>query len=90
MNNQIKEEGLTDAYLLGKYDGIKQGKADAEREFQNSDYWNDYLAKVIADAKAEAIEEFVRAINSRLLRFVPTDYDDILFIAEQLKEQKND
>lgn len=29
MNNQIKEEGLTDAYLLGKYDGIKQGRADA-------------------------------------------------------------
>jgi len=28
MNNQIKEEGLTDAYLLGKYDGIKQGRAD--------------------------------------------------------------
>lgn len=29
MNNQIKEEGLTDAYLLGKYDGIKQGRADS-------------------------------------------------------------
>lgn len=28
MNNQIKEEGLTDAYLLGKYDGIKKGRAD--------------------------------------------------------------
>ena len=68
----------------------KQIRAEAERDFQNSDYWNDYLAKVIADAKAEAIEEFVRAINSRLLRFVPTDYDDILFIAEQVKEQKND
>lgn len=28
MNNQIKEEGLTNAYLLGKYDGIKQGRAE--------------------------------------------------------------
>lgn len=36
----------------------KQGKADAERDFQNSDYWNDYLAKVIKDAKADAIDEF--------------------------------
>lgn len=40
--------------------------------------------------RTEVIDEFVRAINSRLLRFVPTDYDDILFIAEQLKEQDND
>lgn len=38
----------------------EQGRADAERDFQNSDYWNDYLAKVIADAKADAIDEWLK------------------------------
>lgn len=46
------------------------------------------LEELVGLAKADAIDEFVRAINSRLLRFVPTDYDDILFIAKNLKEQK--
>jgi len=35
MNNQIKEEGLTDAYLLGKYDGIKQGRAEVIDKIEN-------------------------------------------------------
>lgn len=51
MNNQIKEEGLTNAYLLGKYDGIKQGRTEAidecikfikdhsSRAFIDSDGW---------------------------------------------------
>ena len=39
MNNQIKEEGLTDAYLLGKYDGYQQGKADILKD----------IAKIIDD-----------------------------------------
>lgn len=45
---------------LGEWlDGYEQGKAAAEREFQESDAWNDYLAKVIADARADAFNEFV-------------------------------
>lgn len=43
-----------------------------------------------AKVRADVIDEFSRAINSRLLRFVPTDYDDILFIAKQLKENKDE
>lgn len=34
----------------------EQGRADAERDFQNSDYWNDYLAKIIADTRADALD----------------------------------
>lgn len=48
------------------------------------------LLKLENLVRTEVIDEFVRAINSRLLRFVPTDYDDILFIAEKLKEKKNE
>lgn len=40
----------------------EKGRADAERDFQNSDYWNDYLAEVIADAKNDAIEDFVELL----------------------------
>ena len=47
---------LSDAYDLGR--------EDAERDFQNSDYWNDYLAQVIKDTKADAIEEFVSFVKN--------------------------
>lgn len=47
------------------YQAYQQGRADAERDFQNSDEWNDYLAKVIADAKADAIEE----VESKIISF---------------------
>lgn len=33
MNKQIKDEGLHLAYILGKSEGIKQGRADAIDEF---------------------------------------------------------
>ena len=33
MNKQIKDEGLTCAYLLGKSDGYKQGNVDGARKF---------------------------------------------------------
>ena len=36
----------------------KEGIHDAEIDFQNSEYWNDYLAKVISDANAEAVAEY--------------------------------
>ncbi len=65
--------------------------ADAEREFQNSDYWNDYLAKVIADAKAEMIDEFKRNLfNREFYRCTDgneyIDVADIEYVAEQLKK----
>lgn len=40
-------------------DGYEQGKAAAEREFQESEDWNDYLAKVITDARADEREHIV-------------------------------
>ncbi len=49
--SELKE--INEAYE----DGFNAGKAEAEREFQNSDYWNDYLAKVIADAKADGYNQ---------------------------------
>ena len=77
-------------------DGYEKGRADAERDFQNSDYWNDYLQKIISEAKADAIEEFVKSIEKNQTmqdnyfdapRFeMSVDMTDILKIAEQLKE----
>lgn len=66
MNNQIKEEGLTDAYLLGKYDGIKQGKAEELEELRkfiekrlNMRFALDFLCK-------QVIEEFMEEqLNSQ-------------------------
>lgn len=72
MNNRIKEEGLTDAYLLGKYDGIKQGRADAIDFFKSliirddEDYdkptismkfLNDYIEQMIIDGFGEQLKE---------------------------------
>lgn len=59
---------LSDAYELGRQ--------DAERDFQNSDYWNDYLQKIISDAKAEWIEEFREKINKYLNE--STDFADFV------------
>lgn len=36
MIEQIKDEGLTCAYLLGKSDGYKQGKVDAIKELKDA------------------------------------------------------
>ena len=37
----------------------------AEQDFQNSDYWNEYLEKVIADARADAIDEYKIALHTK-------------------------
>lgn len=39
--------------LRNAYD---KGRADAERDFQNSDYWNDYLSKVLSDERERILE----------------------------------
>lgn len=36
----------------------------AEQDFQNSDYWNEYLEKVIADARADERREISEILNS--------------------------
>ena len=71
-------------------DAYNKGRADAERDFQNSDYWNDYLAKVIADARADEREKVINEFLKEL--FVSDNYKDwhsICVIAERLKEQNN-
>ena len=35
----------------------KDERKKAEQDFQNSDYWNDYLAKVIADERTNILKE---------------------------------
>lgn len=55
----------------------------AEQDFQNSDYWNDYLAKVIADARAEEREK----VLDEVIEILGNDFWQIAKV-EQLKEQK--
>ena len=55
----------------------------AEQEFQNSDYWNDYLAKVIADAR---VDERAKVIDE-VVEILGNDFWQIAKV-EQLKEQK--
>lgn len=47
--------------LIAEYDAQIRvdERTKAEIDFQNSDYWNDYLAKVLADERAKAFKEFV-------------------------------
>ena len=54
-------------YAKGHKDGYEQGKADAEREFQNSEYWNDYLAKILTDERANTVKEFAYLYREFLL-----------------------
>lgn len=72
MNNQIKEEGLTDAYLLGKYDGIKQGRAEAIDEYKKK---IEFEYKWILDCK-------VFEPN------VDIAFNTLMSYAEQLKEKQ--
>lgn len=84
-----------DCLALFSYD---KGRADAERDFQNSDYWNDYLAKVINDAKADAIDKVVEYLKAQFRMqnnpnsiFVETIvlHRDFIDELERLNEQKN-
>lgn len=70
------------------YRGYKQGRIDAERDFQNSDYWNDYLAKVIADARADERVKVIDLIDRHMWNYSKEVWEDFQPILEQLKEQK--
>lgn len=80
MNNQIKEEGLTDAYLLGKYDGIKQGRKDAIDELFNTEIINGMTLKDVYEE--EPIDGFDEGWNKC--------YESFVEVAEQLKEKDNE
>ena len=62
---------------------VKQIRTDDERDFQNSEYWNDFLAKVIADAKADVIDKCIEIVENEKWNY------SIIAKMEQLKE-KND
>ena len=64
--------------------GYQQGRADAERDFQNSDYWNDYLAKVIADAKAEEREKVLNEIKE----IIATKTNALYWIEQMINTSK--
>lgn len=83
-------------YFISVEEAYQQGRADAEKEFQNSDYWNDYIAKVIADTKTDAIDEIMEMLNNEWTLdsiLCATDKYRLIAIfkriAEQLKEQNN-
>lgn len=57
----------------------------AELDFQNGEYWNDYLEKVIADAKADAINEYKNKIID-LLCVKDEDYDQPILSPKFLKD----
>lgn len=90
---ELIEKGIGHNCLSDAYD---LGRAEAERDFQNSDYWNDYLAQVIKDAKADAIEEFVSNfekefapnLDGSLIAMIEFSkwFDKVNKIAEQLEE----
>ncbi len=96
MNKEIIK-AIEDSEWLKEHDA--KIKAEAEREFQNSDYWNDYLAKVIADAKAEVIDEFVEYVKQYMWWSTESDEKVIGEFAlgeyatvfkDKLKEQNNE
>lgn len=39
-------------------------RAKAERDFQNSDYWNDYLSKVIDDARKDERSKIIEVLDN--------------------------
>lgn len=49
--------------MIAEHDAIirTDERKKAEQDFQNSDYWNDYLSKVITDVKADAFKEFIES-----------------------------
>lgn len=72
MSKQIEEEGLTCAYLLGKSDGYKQGRADAINEF----------VKAIEKHQTRQ-DSYLDAPYVEM----GLDMTDVIEVAEQLKEQ---
>lgn len=69
----------------------------AEIDFQNGEYWNDYLSKVLADERAKTIDEFANWLveqgilgNRCIADGEITDYGKVYAkkYKEQLKERK--
>lgn len=69
-------------YLIDRYDA--KVREDAERDFQNSDYWNDYLADVIKKAKIDAIDECIRITNECCWK----DANMLVELFDRMKEEK--
>ena len=46
--------------LIAEYDAQIRvdERTKAERDFQNGDYWNEYLAKVLEDERAKVLDDF--------------------------------
>lgn len=67
-------------------------RAKAERDFQNSDYWNEYLEKVLADERNKAIEDCKEVVRQHWIngtvahRIAEEIYGDL----DKLKEPGNE
>lgn len=78
-------------HMMNVENVYRKGRRDAERDFQNSDYWNNYLAKVIKDARADAIDEFIDKFIKRnqFKQMNKCECINAMYVlAEQLKGQK--
>lgn len=61
-----------------------------EEDFQNSDYWNDYLAKVLADERAKVLDKIIDIVAIACKFDEDNKTEMKQYILEQLKEQKNE
>lgn len=92
-------DALNDACNTGMYDEeeieacINIIRADerkkAEQDFQNSDYWNEYLAKVIADARAKVLDKIIDIVAIACKFDEDNKTEMKQYILEQLKKQNN-
>lgn len=64
----------------------KRIRTDAERDFQNADYWNDYLDAIKKQIREETINELVNRL--KLEEFSAHGLSIINKCAKELKEQK--
>lgn len=76
--------------MIAEHDAIirENERKKAEKDFQNSNYWNDYLAKILADERKKCIREFVYRLCSEICFGYKID-EEISKIADIfLKEQQ--
>lgn len=94
-----KYKEITSEYMLLTEQQVADIRADAERDFQNSDYWNDYLEDIKRQIRADAIDELKKKIEFEEKWLfdckifdtnVTIAFETLKSFAEQLKEQANE
>ena len=75
-------------YFITVEEAYKNGRADAERDFQNSDYWNDYLAQVIKNAKADEIDKCKQILLDAMARDGKTKCHEYMVAVNEMEQLK--